>query len=439
MLKRKEEFYGKNISRLLLVTLLFSLGVPTRARAEAFMSDEASPEDVLEEYGQLIDGADGGKDKKKKDAAEPMESPGDREIFPVDFSKYQIVVDVFRGSKTRSVLGKFDKSYVDYLAPISKKSKSGRLEFAKGRFSTLGPKEFAVVSVDGEPLKANIVSGALEAEIDEAQRDKKGNYIIDLVTQTQVTKKSKKYTPNGNFKLTPIFDYTGDFKTPAGIVSRAYLPLPYLFSNKFEASTMFYGLSIFGGYLIHTTPHYNQLGRPASMGCVRQSSPDAQELFDLVVNRSQGRLAMIRIHKMDSEEAYTRLREIVYDAKYVPKPEDMLTAAPPTAAHTLGWLIGSLNVNYQHLQDFLTHVSSEYEGPGNAWWDPMTRKLAKPVYPMCGAYECRVAWGDPMKILAKKRKDIADKKKKAFDDAAAERLRLGIVDPIPVPSPGVPN
>jgi hypothetical protein len=62
-------------------------------------------------------------------------------------------------------------------------------------------------------------------------------------------------------------------------------PWPWRTSIKYQNSPMYWALQIDGGYFIHSTPHYGNLGAPASMGCIRASLPDAMELFDAVANR----------------------------------------------------------------------------------------------------------------------------------------------------------
>jgi hypothetical protein len=62
------------------------------------------------------------------------------------------------------------------------------------------------------------------------------------------------------------------------------LPWPWIRSSKYEDSPMYWGINIRGGFYIHSTPHYGNLGRPASMGCVRASLPDAMEVFNTVAN-----------------------------------------------------------------------------------------------------------------------------------------------------------
>lgn len=74
-------------------------------------------------------------------------------------------------------------------------------------------------------------------------------------------------------------------------------PWPWRVSIKFDHSPMFWALQINGGYFFHSSPHYGNLGAPASNGCIRASYPDAMEVFDAVVNRSAGRASVIELHE----------------------------------------------------------------------------------------------------------------------------------------------
>jgi hypothetical protein len=72
---------------------------------------------------------------------------------------------------------------------------------------------------------------------------------------------------------------------------------PWKTSLKYDNSPMYWGLQISGGFYIHSTPHYGNLGSPASMGCIRASIPDAMELFNAVANRYAGLPAVISINE----------------------------------------------------------------------------------------------------------------------------------------------
>jgi hypothetical protein len=74
-------------------------------------------------------------------------------------------------------------------------------------------------------------------------------------------------------------------------------PWPWRTSSKYQNSPMYWALQISGGFFIHSSPHYGNLGAPASMGCIRTSLPDAMELFHAVVNRSARQSGSITLHE----------------------------------------------------------------------------------------------------------------------------------------------
>lgn len=65
-------------------------------------------------------------------------------------------------------------------------------------------------------------------------------------------------------------------------------PFPWRTSKSYFDSPMYWALNINDGYFIHSSPHYGNLGHPASMGCIRESIPDAMEVFNTVVNQFAG-------------------------------------------------------------------------------------------------------------------------------------------------------
>jgi len=94
-----------------------------------------------------------------------------------------------------------------------------------------------------------------------------------------------------------------------------------------------------GGYFIHSTPHYGQLGVPAPMGCIRQSFLDAQALFKLVVDDDLS--AMIRVQPVDSVAAASRLQEIRTSTKDMP------------------WVLGQLQFNLENVEASINYYGSE--------------------------------------------------------------------------------
>lgn len=401
-----------------LIAGSFPAEAPAVSAIDVYDGDEASPEEIAAGLRPFLEGAD----------LEALENPNSRVVLPSEFAKYQIVVDIFRQSARRPVLGKYDASYLDATtSTFTEADPEKRKALSKTRFGNLANSEFAIITVDGTPFKAQLISGALEAEINQPVKVD-GVKQYDPLTGKVVTKRSRKTTPNGNFKLTAVSLKTRVKGADGKPSAPQTLPFPFLSSTTYDRSAMYWGLSIYGGYFFHSTPHTGQLGRPASMGCVRQSFPDAMELWDFVANRSQGRLAMIRIHKMHSLEAYTRLREIVYDPRYMPSdpanqltPEQLNQTALPNSSRDLNWLVGQLNVNYQRVRDYAAKYGSDHNGVGYSWIDPTTKKAAAPVFPLCGGFDCFKVWGDPLKQRARDLRADAEREAQA---RAAQTLEI---------------
>ncbi|MBS1963282.1 MAG: L,D-transpeptidase, partial [Bdellovibrionales bacterium] len=293
---------------------------------EALPPDEPTPDELAKELGV------------------PNE-PGSRELGPKDFARYSLVVDVFRRSTSKPVLGAFDPRYVDLLLPADGDSPDSRLARAKTEFADLARREFAVVSVDGKVRKAQIVSGALEGYAE-------GGY---------------RRTPPGAYKL-DILRYAKKVPDGSGGTRVADVDYPWLRSQSYGNSIMYWGLWIFGGYFIHSTTHYGLLGSPASMGCIRQSYPDAMELFKL----RQTHLGMIRIHPIGSQQAYDRLREL---------------ASPD-------WALLQLAENRRRIDEYVDYAGkTEISVPGHAWIDPTTGRPGTVDWPDCGPVDCFTIWG----------------------------------------------
>ncbi|NDG85560.1 MAG: hypothetical protein EBX52_11080 [Proteobacteria bacterium] len=122
---------------------------------------------------------------------------------------------------------------------------------------------------------------------------------------------------------TPVsFDYEFSLLVVDGVIRRAFLvstaakgfdpiigihrievpevrsrPWPWKTSIKYQNSPMYWGLVIDGGFYFHSSPHYGNLGRPASKGCIRASIPDAMEVFDSIVNGNPGMPAYSLIYE----------------------------------------------------------------------------------------------------------------------------------------------
>jgi len=95
-------------------------------------------------------------------------------------------------------------------------------------------------------------------------------------------------------------------------------PWPWKTSIKYKNSPMYWGLVIDGGFYFHSSPHYGNLGRPASKGCIRASIPDAMEVFDVIVNGMPGVPAYSLIYEktdLNADEPGARqLKQVLQDS-----------------------------------------------------------------------------------------------------------------------------
>ena len=73
----------------------------------------------------------------------------------------------------------------------------------------------------------------------------------------------------------------GRYRTPTGTY-RPQRMFRHYFSRKYYGSPMPHSIFFRGGYAIHGTNYYRQLGRRASHGCVRLSRGNAARLYSLV-------------------------------------------------------------------------------------------------------------------------------------------------------------
>jgi len=157
------------------------------------------------------------------------------------------------------------------------------------------------------------------------------------------------------------------------------VPWPWHRSIKYQNSPMYWGLQIHGGYFIHSSPHYGNLGKPASMGCVRASFPDAMELFELVANVHAGRPSYIIIF------------------------EDVALEVPGEGARVLRQVLSESSWSIERLKSALAQSRAEVEAvskgdlefapgvPADAHVRPGSGVLQKEdAFPVCGAKNC---WG----------------------------------------------
>ena len=359
---RKNPFIAL-IAGLLLGTLLSSFAT----------AGEISPDDLARELGLPVKDGDpfGSNFGFSKDI------PQTRVVPPENFKDFRVTVDIFRISSKNPVLGLFSENDVDALVPdAGEMTPEERTAEAEKRFKLLKKREFAVLSVDGVPKKAYLISAAVEKEVEVIVRDANGDPVIDPATGKPMTKLSYKLTPSGNFRLDPLA-YDKKLKRADGTVAKSVVAFPWLRSQSYGNSQMFWGFWIKGGYFIHSTPHYGELGRPASMGCIRQSFPDAQELFKLLVEDDLP--GMIRLHAIGADESVSRLNE--------------LTSVP---SKDRNWILGQLYGNYRKIRETIQYYGSELEIVGHAWLSE-NRTPSEVTWPNCGQFEnnpvdCFTTW-----------------------------------------------
>lgn len=325
------------------------------------LNQEVSPEEFAREFGLPTEG---GTDFAT-DYPFTTEIPRIRVVPPTDFKNFQVTVDVFRQSESNPLLGSFQNEYIDDLSSASGKlSPTARATQAEKRFNLLNRRAFAIISKNGEILKAYLISGAVEKEVLVSVRGPDGEPLLDPTTGLPMTKMSFKTTPSGNYRLDPIV-YTHRVIKSDGTKIKIPVAFPWIQSKTYGNSQMYWGLWIHGGYFIHSTPHYGELGRPASMGCIRQSFPDAQDLFKLLVE--EGLSGMIRIHALDSNESISRLSE--------------LTTRGDKDFH---WLLKELDQNEKNIQRSIEYFGKkDLEITGHGWFSEEKKPLPF-SWPTCG-------------------------------------------------------
>ena len=82
----------------------------------------------------------------------------------------------------------------------------------------------------------------------------------------------------GRWKVSTARD---GYYTPRG-TWRPFMMKKMHYSKKYDNSPMPNSIFFLGGYAIHATYYVNQLGRPASHGCIRLHPQNAAKLYSLV-------------------------------------------------------------------------------------------------------------------------------------------------------------
>lgn len=85
----------------------------------------------------------------------------------------------------------------------------------------------------------------------------------------------------------PVSTARRGYRTPVGSYRPQRMYRSY-FSKKYYNSPMPHSIFFRGGYAIHGTNYMNQLGRPASHGCIRLAPGNAATLYSLVQSYGKG-------------------------------------------------------------------------------------------------------------------------------------------------------
>jgi hypothetical protein len=347
------------------------------ADAFASLANEPSPEELAAELGLPTE--EGGSFDPNFEFSKNI--PQTRVVPPSKYADYRLHVEIFRKSSSNPVLGAFQESYVDALVldADGTMTPEQRLAEAKKRFKSLASKEFAVETIDGVPTKAHIISAGVEASLLLPVIGPDGKPMKDPVTGEIIKRRQFKTTPPGAYRLDPL---AYELKLGAnGKRRRELVAQPWIRSRKYENSQMFWALWIKGGYFIHSSPYYAQLGQPASKGCIRQTFPDAMELFSHLVQENMS--GMILIQKAGTRAAVARLQEVLASG---PSPKDM------------HWLLGELQKSSDRIRETVKYYrTGDIEIKGHSWLDATLGKPAPTLWPLCGlegsGIDCFKAWG----------------------------------------------
>lgn len=90
----------------------------------------------------------------------------------------------------------------------------------------------------------------------------------------------------------PVSTARRGYVTPTGTYRPQRMYRKY-FSKKYYNSPMPYSIFFRGGYAIHGSYAVNQLGRPASHGCIRLAPSNAATLYSLVQSHGAGNTIIV--------------------------------------------------------------------------------------------------------------------------------------------------
>ena len=110
---------------------------------------------------------------------------------------------------------------------------------------------------------------------------------VDIATQTMTVKKYGKVIHTWK-----VSTARSGFVTPPG-EWRPYRMHSMWHSRKYDMAPMPFAVFYHGGYAVHGTTAENRLGTPASHGCVRLATPNAQTFYTLVKELGPGNTRIV--------------------------------------------------------------------------------------------------------------------------------------------------
>lgn len=111
---------------------------------------------------------------------------------------------------------------------------------------------------------------------------------VAVVARIDLSSQRMNVTVNGMpYASWPVSTARRGYVTPTGTFRPQRLYRSY-FSRKYYNSPMPYSIFFYGGYAIHGSYAVNQLGSPASHGCIRLHPSNAAALYSLVQSYGSG-------------------------------------------------------------------------------------------------------------------------------------------------------
>lgn len=117
-----------------------------------------------------------------------------------------------------------------------------------------------------------------------------------ITARIDISKQTMTVSENGNVLYSwSVSTARRGYHTPRGSYRPTRLHKMW-YSRKYDNSPMPYSIFFKGGYAIHGTNYVNNLGRPASHGCVRLHPNNARTLFNLVQAHGAGNTRIVLVN-----------------------------------------------------------------------------------------------------------------------------------------------